>query len=500
MGAKLDQLRHFVGELADLQAALHLLDWDQQTYMPAGGSPGRGQQLAALGKVLHQKATAPQLGELLQALKAEQDRMGADSDESAFVRVAVRDYDRAVRVPADFVAEHAVVTAAAFQAWRRAKSESDFGVFRPHLERVVDLARRYVTFFPQSDHPYDVLLEDYEPGMKTAEVQSIFGWLRPRQVELVQAIAGRPQANDGFLRGRFSERKIWDFSAQVSRRLGYDWDRGRMDRAPHPFATAFGRNDVRITNRYEADNPLASIFSAMHEAGHAMYEQGIASIHDRTSLAHGASLAVHESQSRLWENLIGRSLAFWEYMYPRLKQSFPSPLQGVGLKSFYRAINKVRPSLIRVNADEATYNLHIMLRLELEIMLIGGALEAKDLPSVWNAKMQEFLGVTPRNDAEGVLQDVHWSSGLLGYFSTYALGNLISAQVWERLQADVPTLERSIRAGDFDVVLEWLREKIHKHGRKYDPQDLVRKVTGSVISPEPYMRYLTEKYSQIYSL
>lgn len=500
MSDKLKQLKDILGEVTDLNGIVELLGWDQQTYMPPGASEARGQQLATLGKIAHQKATSQELGKLLESLKAELSGADADSDEAALLRVAARDYDKAVRVPADFVAEQAVVTANAFAAWREARSKSDFAVFRPHLEKVLDLAKRYVSFFPPAEHPYDVLLDNYEPGMKTADVQAIFTPLRPRQVEVIKAITARPQVNDKFLHRKFDEQKVWAFSADITRTIGYDWNRGRMDRAPHPFESAFNVDDVRITNRFEPDNPLETIFSAMHEAGHAMYEQGIERSYERTSLARGASLGVHESQSRMWENLVGRSMAFWEFMYPRLKRTFPSQLDGIGVRNFYRAINKVQPSLIRTAADEATYNLHIMLRLEMEIGMVEGKIPVKDLPELWNTKMREYLGVTPPNDAKGVLQDVHWSSGLMGYFSTYALGNLISAQVWEKINRDLPDLDAQFRRGRFDGFLTWLRENLHRHGRKYDPQDLVQRVTGSKISPEPYIRYLRAKYTDIYGL
>jgi carboxypeptidase Taq len=448
----------------------------------------------------HQKATAPLVGALLHDLSEEQNGGDPASDEAALVRVATRDYNKAVRVPADFVAEHAIVTTRAFEAWTEARSKSDFQIFRPHLERVLGLVRRYVSFFAPTDHPYDALLDDHEPGMKTAEVQAIFEALRPRQVELLRSIASQPQVGDSFLHRKYNERKLWAFSAEVTRRLGYDWTRGRMDAAPHPFESSFSINDVRITNRFEAAKPLSIIFSAMHEAGHAMYEQGINFSHERTSLAHGASLAIHESQSRMWENLIGRSVPFWEFMYPSLKRTFPSQLDGVGVRDFCRAINRVEPSFIRVNADEATYNLHVMLRLEIEISMLDGRLSIGDLPEIWNAKMREYLGVTPPNDAQGVLQDVHWSYGSMGYFSTYALGNLVSAQLWEKMRKDIGELDAYIRKGAFDVLLSWLRENIHRHGRKYAPQDLVEQVTGSRITSEPYLRYLTQKYSEIYNL
>jgi carboxypeptidase Taq len=500
MSEKLSRLKEIIGEVSDLNGAASLLGWDQQTYMPAGGGEARGQHLATLEKIAHQKATSEEAGKLLEDLKAEYAGADTASDDAALVRVAARDYDKAVRVPAEFVAEQAIVTAKAFEAWVEARSKSEFGIFLPHLEKVMDLVKRYVSFFPPADHPYDTLLDDYEPGMKTADVKVIFDALRPKQVELLRAIAGRPQVNDKFLHRKYDEQKVWAFSGEITRNFGYDWTRGRMDKAPHPFETSFSVNDVRITNRFEAGSPLATLFSAMHEAGHAMYEQGINPAYERTSLSHGTSLAVHESQSRMWENLVGRSLPFWEFFYSKLKKIFPAQLEGVGLKNFYKAINKVQPSMIRVNADEATYNLHIMLRLELEMAMVAGKISLKDLPEIWNTKMKEYLGVTPPNDAQGVLQDIHWSYGSIGYFSTYALGNLVSAQLWEKINKDIHGLDEQIRGGKFDALLHWLRENVHKHGRKYNPQDLVQMVTGSKITPQPYIRYLTSKYSDIYGL
>ena len=444
MSEKLNQLKEVLGEVADISNAAALLGWDQQTYMPPAGGEARGQQLATLGKIANQKSTSEEVGKLLEDLK--QEFAGADpsSDEAALVRVAARDYDKAVRVPSEFVAEQAIVTTKAFDAWAEARSKSDFFIFRPHLEKVLELVKKYIAFFPPAEHPYDTLLDDYEPGMKTADVQAIFDRLRPQQVELIKAITARPQVNDKFLHKKYNEGKLWDFSAAITKEFGYDWNRGRMDKAPHPFETTFSVDDVRITNRFESDNPLATLFSAMHESGHAMYEQGINRDYERTSLSHGASLAIHESQSRLWENLVGRSLPFWEYFYPKLKKVFASQLDGIGLKNFYKAINKVEPSLIRVNADEATYNLHVMLRLELEIAMVEGKLQIKDLPEIWNTKMKEYLGVTPPNDAQGVLQDIHWSGGAIGYFSTYALGNLVSAQLWAKINRDIKDLDDQI--------------------------------------------------------
>jgi carboxypeptidase Taq len=498
MSEKLNQLKEILGEVSDLHHASSVLEWDQNVSMPSGGSEARGQQLATLGKIAHEKSTTDEVGKLLEELK--QEYTDPESDDGALIRVSARNFDKATRVPAKFVAKQAIVTTNAFEAWVEAKGKSDFSIFRPHLEQVVELVHEYISFFPPADHPYDTLLDDYEPGMKTAEVQTIFDKLRPKQVELIKAIKSSKQVKDDFLHKKYNEKKVWDFGETIITKFGYDWSRGRQDKAPHPFQTTFSVNDTRITNRYEVGNPLATLFSAMHEAGHAMYEQGSNPAYERTPLAGGTSLAVHESQSRMWENLVGRSFPFWEHFFPALKKTFPSQLEGVSAKSFYKAINKVESSLIRVNADEATYNLHVMLRLELEIGMVEGKFAVKDLPEIWNAKMNDYLGIVPPNDAQGVLQDVHWSSGLMGYFSTYALGNLVSAQLWEKINHDIKDLDEQIRKGKFDSLLGWLREKIHVHGHKYDPQDLVQKITGSKIDSAAYVRYLTNKYSDIYGL
>ena len=500
MSEKLNRLKEILGEVSDLHKSMSVLGWDQQVNMPPLGVEARGQQLATLGKIAQGKFTSDEVGRLLDDLKQEYAGAGPDSDDAAMIRVTARNYDKEKLVPPEYVAEHAVVTSKAFEAWVEAKGKSDFSIFSPHLEKVVELIHKYVSYFPPADHPYDILLDDYEPGMKTSEVKAIFDGLRPKQVELLKAIAASKPIRSDFLHRKFNEKKLWDFGVEVVSQFGYDWNRGRQDKAPHPFETSFSVNDVRITTRFEKKNPLAMLFGTMHESGHAMYEQGINSAYERTSLQGGTSLAVHESQSRMWENLVGRSFAFWEHYYPKLKKLFPSQLDGINLKTFYKAINKVEPSFIRVNADEATYNLHIMLRLELEIAMVEGKISIKDLPDIWNTKMQEYLGVTPPSDAMGVLQDIHWSRGSIGYFSTYALGNLVSAQLWEQINRDLRDLDDQIRAGKFESLLGWLREKVHVFGHKYDPQDLVQRVTGSKITFEPYVRYLTKKYGEIYSL
>jgi len=498
MSEKLNKLKDILGEVSDLNRAAAVLGWDQQVYMPPAGNEARGQQLGTLGKIAQEKFIADEVGVLLEGLKRE--FAGADpaSDEVAMIRVASRNYEKARRVPPAFIVEQAVVTSRAYEAWIEARAKSDFSIFQPHLEEVVELVHKYISFFPPSDHPYDTLLDNYEPGMKTADVRAIFDSLRPRQVRLIKAITASKQVKDEFLHRKYNEKKLWDFGVDIVSKFGYDFSRGRQDKALHPFETTFSVNDVRITTRFEEENPIAMLFSTMHEAGHAMYEQGVNPKYERTSLESGTSLAVHESQSRMWENLVGRSLPFWEYFYPKFKKVFPAQLEGVSLKSFYKAINKVEPSMIRVNADEATYNLHIMLRLELEIAMVEGMVKIKDLPELWNTRMREYLGVTPPNDAKGVLQDIHWSAGSIGYFSTYALGNLVSAQLWEKINKDIANLDDQIRMGNFSELLGWLRKNIHQHGRKYEPQALVERVTGSKIKADAYVRYLTRKYSEIY--
>ena len=499
MDEKIKQLRDSLAEIMDLSFTAALLSWDQQTYMPPAGAEARGNQLALLGRLVHERATSPELGKLLDELKLIAASLDPDSDDARLVKVTTRGYEKAVRVPTKHVMEMAQATTLGQQAWMEARSKSDFSIFRPHLEKIITLVQEYASYFPNVECPYDALLDDFEPNMKTADVKAIFDGLCPKQVELIKAIAGKPQVDDSFLHQPFDEKKQWDFGKEVITRFGYDWNRGRQDKAPHPFTTEFGINDVRITTRVAPNFLNTMLFGTMHECGHALYGLGVAPELERTGLEGGASLAVHESQSRMWENLVGRSFPFWQYFYPRLQETFPQ-LAGIPLEKFYKGINKVQPSLIRVEADEATYNLHIMLRLEMEIAMLEGKVAVKDLPDLWNSKMQDYLGVTPPGDDKGVLQDIHWSGGSIGYFSTYALGNLISVQLWEKINQDIPDLVEQIRQGKFEALLGWLHEKIHRHGAKFEPQELVQKVTGSKIDPAPYMRYLTKKYSEIYNI
>jgi carboxypeptidase Taq len=498
MSDELEVLRAGLAKVADLKHAADLIEWDERVYMPEQGATTHGEMQATLRRLAHEQFTSDELGKALDAASRSVAGADADSDEARMIAVAARDYAKATQVPASFVAEHAIVTSAAQQAWVQARAAADFTLFQPHLERILELKRQYVSFFPPPAHPYDLLLDEYEPGMKTADVQTVFAAVRPRQVELIRSLAERPPIDDSFLRAPYDERNMWDFAVQVITAFGFDWQRGRQDKSVHPFATSFGASDVRITTRWVPSQPMSLLFGTMHETGHALYEQGVSPAHHRTPLEGGVSLGIHESQSRLWENLVGRSLPFWEHFFPILQARFPSQLGRVTLEQFYKAINRIERSLIRVEADEATYNLHVMLRVELEIALIEGAVAVADLPDLWAARMQDYLGLTPSTDATGVLQDVHWSAGLFGYFATYTLGNLIAVQLWEQVQAAHPSLEADIRRGDFTALRRWLQSELHQYGRKYQPQELVTRITGSPIDAEPYLRYLEQKYAQVY--
>lgn len=500
MDEKIKRLLDINHDVYNLNAAIALADWDQQTYMPKGAAEDRGETLSTLARLAHEMIVSGELGRLLDDLKTVEAQLDPDSMEARLIKVSRKRYERETRVSSEWVSEYFRLTATAHQDWERAKTASDFSIFKPSLERMVELMRQFAGFFQPCDHLYDALLDGYEPGMKTAEVQAIFDALRPQQVALLQAIAQRPQVDNSFLHLHYPEEKQWEFGVNVITRFGYDWEHGRQDKAMHPFTTNFGIGDVRITTRFIEDDLGSALFSTTHEAGHAMYEQGISQALNRTVLAAGASMAVHESQSRMWENLVSRSLPFWRFFYPILQKTYPAQLGNVNLATFYKGINRVEPSFIRVEADEASYNLHVMLRLELEIALMEGSLQVADLPEAWNARMRDYLGITPPDDAHGVLQDVHWSSGYFGYFPTYALGNLVSVQLWECIQRDIPDLEAQISRGEFAALLGWLREKVHVHGAKFEPQELVQRITGSRINPLPYMGYLQTKYGEIYGL
>ena len=494
-----DTLRHLRDRLAtisDLNSAAALLHWDQETYMPQAGVSLRAEQLSTMSRLAHEMLVSEETGRLLDAAEPQD----PDSEEHALHRLARRDYDRATRLPARLVAELSRARSLAQPVWARARAESDWEAFTPQLERILVLVRESAEYLGYEDHPYDALLDLYEPGTKTSLLREMFDGLK---AELVPMIRRLPSNEDRSLplHRTFDEEKQEGFGRTIITAFGYDWARGRQDRVVHPFCISLGGpEDVRITTRFEEAWLSPALFATMHEAGHALYEQGVDPAYSRTPLAGGTSMGVHESQSRLWENLVGRSLAFWGHYFPTLQKTFPEALGNVDLEIFYRAINEAKPSEIRVEADELTYNLHILLRFELEIELLDGGLSVADLPDAWNAKMEEYLDLIPQSAAKGVLQDVHWSAGLFGYFPTYSLGNVLSVQLFDAAVARYPEITEQIGGGEFGTLLGWLRENIHRHGSRYDPEDLVERATGRPLDPEPYLRYLKRKFGELYGL
>lgn len=488
-------------EIHNVNQAAAVLGWDQQTQMPPGGAPARAAQLSTLARIAHQMMVSDETAHLLE--DAAKEVAGADfnSDEASMVRVVQQDYDNAVKFPSSFVAEWAQATTLAHEVWAHARANDDFRAFQPSLENLMGLAMRRAEYLGYKDEPYDALLSEFERGMTSADVKWIFDEHKPELVALIAAVRQHAdKVNDAVLHQDFDLEKQRQFALDVVKGFGYDFNRGRQDVAVHPFATSFSRGDVRITTRFMKDFLNPALFGMMHEAGHAMYEQGIGETLDGTPLGGGTSLAVHESQSRMWENVVGRSKPFWNWALPQLKAVFPAQLGNVDLDTFYKAINFVTPSFIRVEADEATYNLHIMLRFELETELIAGRIKVADLPEEWNDRFESFLGIAPPSDRQGVLQDVHWSSGLIGYFPAYALGNLLSIQYYNRAVQDNPNIPDDIANGKFDTLLTWLNQNIHQHGRKFTADELTRRITGESIQSRDYIKYLQQKYGEIYGL
>ncbi|MCW1968033.1 MAG: carboxypeptidase M32 [Anaerolineae bacterium] len=499
MGQQFDLLKARLNEISDVNHATAVLGWEQETYMPSGAAKSRSEQLGTLSKISHEMFVAQATLKLLKAAAAEQDTM-KNAKKAAIVNIAQQDYDRAHKLPSEFVAEMARVNSQATHAWIDARRQSKFELFAPWLKKNFDLARRAADYFGYQDHIYDALLDQYEPGMKSAEVTNIFADLRDQTVPLVKAIvAHKDRVSDDCLHGQFDKQVQEDLAKKVATQLGYDFNRGRMDYTAHPFCTHFSIDDVRITTRTDETMFNTMFFSVMHEVGHALYEQGVSHDYERTPTGTGCSLGLHESQSRMWENLVCRSRESWVHFYPQLCEALPV-FKQTPFDTFYKAINKVEPSLIRVEADEVTYNLHIMVRFEMEMAMLEGKLKIKDVPEAWNAKYQDYLGLTPENDAVGCLQDVHWSGGLIGYFPTYTLGNLISVQMFERIKKDIPDLTEQFKRGEFSQLLAWLRKHLHQHGRRYAPTDLIKRATGKALTAKPYIAYLKSKFGDIYGL
>jgi carboxypeptidase Taq len=474
-----------------------LLGWDQETYLPEAGLDERAEQLALMEGLAHEKAVKPEIGELLATLEGEKD---LSSQEKAYLRVSRREYDKETKLPASLVSEMARQTSLSQAAWVQAKKNNDFKRFAPHLSTMIKLNLEKASALNPDAPCYDVLLDLYEIGSKGKAIAEVFAVMKRDLVEILEAIRSRPQSNDSFLRRRVSAAAQSKMSEYFMAVVGFDKRRGRLDTAAHPFTTTLGGDDIRITTRYVEDYFPSSVFSTIHEAGHAMYEMGLDVGPDfsGTRLADAASMAIHESQSRMWENIIGRSLQFWKAHYGKTVSMAEGSLDGVELEDFYKGVNRVEASLIRTEADEVSYGLHVILRFELESALIKGSLAVKDLPAAWNDAMRQTLGVEVPDDRRGCLQDIHWSMGSFGYFPSYALGNLYAAQFWAAMKEQIPTLEGSIAAGDCSPALDWLRDKVHREAAALLPSELVQKATGSSLDPSHFTAYLRKKYSAIY--
>ena len=477
-----------------------MLGWDHRTQMPRNGAVARSEQMGTLSKLMHTMFVAPEMGKLIDEAAPWAEEQGYDSLEASLVRVVRHDYEKLVRVPPELSAEMSRTAAIAEPVWQEAREASDWSMFQPYLEKVIELRRQYVDCFEPADEDYDILLDDYEPGMKTAEVRAVFDELKAGLVPLIAEVAERADAvDDSFLTGDFPIDAQKHVEGKILADFGFTADSWRLDETVHPFATRSGMDDIRLTTKHHEDN-MHSIFSSMHEFGHGIYEYGGDRAFARTTLARGASLGFHESQSRMWENLVGRSRPFWQHYFPLVQEAFPAQMNGLDAEGFYRGVNRVKPSLIRIDADEATYNLHIILRFELEQEMITGRLSAADVTEAWDAKMMEYLGVEVPDVADGALQDTHWAGGAIGYFSTYALGNVVSAQLWQRISDEIPDVYDQIGRGEFGQLREWLREHVHQHGRKYMPQELLQRVVGSKMDPKPLLAYLRGKLGEIYAL
>ena len=496
--AKFDELRDRLAEISDLSKTGALLGWDQHVMMPPGGAALRAEQLATIGRIAHQKFTSAEMGTLIDGLRSWGEEHEYDSFEASLIRVTALDWEKSSKVPSELRAEMSRSAALANPVWVDARKRNDFAAFLPVLRKNLDLRKRYIDCFEVGDEPYDIVLDDYERGMKTKEVRAIFDYLKEHQAPLVKEVAergGNQPHNHDFA---IEPQKV--FELEVVRAFGFTDEAWRLDPTVHPFASGTGVTDIRITTRYFSEH-LGGLFGTMHEFGHGLYEHQVDPTLERSPLARGVSLGMHESQSRMWENLVGRSLPFWRHFFPRLQELFPDELGAYDHERWYREVNAVEPSLIRVESDEATYNLHIILRFELEQAMLADEFPLEQLPEEWNRRMWDYLGIEVPNDTLGVLQDVHWSGGSIGYFPTYALGNLISAQIWEKVTADLPDLYEGFEQGEFGPLRDWLRERLHRYGRKFTPGETLERVVGtSEIDPEPYVRYLREKLAAIYGI
>ena len=494
----LDELKRELGELKDLGRIAALLAWDQQVMMPPLGAAARADQLSTLGLIMHERATSPKLGKLLDSAEPLVAKLDPDCDDARLVKVARYEFEKEVRVPRELREALTRSSSESYPVWVEARRNSDFASFQPYLEETLELKRRYIECMAPETEPYDALLDEFEQGMTAAEIRPIFARLKEVLIPLVRAVGGSGAVDDAPLRRQLPLAGLKQIEQQVLARFGFDAESFRLDPTVHPFETAIAISDIRLSTRYEVDG-LESLLSSMHEFGHGLYERQIAPELDSTMLARGASLGWHESQSLLWENLIGRGLPFWQHFAPELTGIFPDELGSLGAADIYAMVNKVQPDFIRVEADETTYNLHVILRFELEQKMLSGELPLSELPAAWNQLMHDYLGIEVPEDRLGVLQDVHWGIGSLGYFPTYSLGHLRASQLWQRISGELPELEQEIGRGEFGPLREWLRENVHRHGMKFTPKELQERVLGTdAIDPEPFINRLREKLSGIY--
>lgn len=485
-----------------LTGIAHLLDWDHETFMPSGAAGIRAEQLKTLAGLIHKEKTGKKfsnaLSKLIDLTSGKVIANGLDDRQQAALREWRRDYQHAVSLPTKFVEEFAQLTSQSISIWRLAKEEDTFQRFAPFLEKIVLMNRRKADLLGYQDHPYDALLDEYEPGSTTKGVQSLFADLKRSLTTLLKKIQGTAQVKDAFLYSDFDRAKQISFSHEILNAMGYDFNKGRLDFSSHPFSSSSHPTDSRITTRINTNSVINNICTVLHEGGHSLYEMGLPIEDYGSPLGEARSLGVHESQSRWWETRIGLTKPFWTYFLPRLKATFPGQLDQVTLDQFYKGINKVEPSFIRVEADEVTYPLHVILRFELEKDLIAGTLSIRDLPDAWNAKMQAFLGITPKTNREGCLQDVHWSMGAFGYFPTYTLGNIYAAHLFTAFERDFPHWESKVAKGELAFIREWLHDKIYQYGRRYSSHDLLKLATGKDLSSQAYLSYLNNKYHGIY--
>lgn len=494
---KLEEFKDYTSKIEYLSSAGSVLGWDTEVYIPKKGIAYRSKIMGCLSGELYKLQTSEKMKEFIDYFAQFDD---LDDITKAMVRDAKKNYDETKKIPQDRFVEYSIFVSNSGPVWRQAKAESDFSIFKPYLEKIVDFEKEFIGYLGYKDNKYDTLLDLYEPGFTVSKLDKVFGQLKEAIIVLLDKIkTSNVTIKDDCFKKKFTKEQQKSFCEIVLQKMGFDFDAGRVDESEHPFTTEFCNKDVRITNHYYENEFRSAIFSAIHEGGHAIYEQDIPDELEGTMLDHGVSMGVHESQSRFYENILGRSKEFWTYFYPEVLKRFPQ-FDGVSFDDFYAGINNVMPSLIRTESDELTYSLHIIIRYEIEKALINDEIKVEQLPDIWNKKYKEYLGVEPKNDKEGVLQDMHWAGGSFGYFPSYALGNLYGAQFLNKMEKDIPNLHENIKNGDLNIVHEWLKQNVHKYGSIYRPADLIVKVTGEELNAKYFIDYLNKKYSSIYKL